>query len=296
MVLTTSEEGKDLLEGDFFKDATVECGSRAWEVHKLVVCSRSEWFKKAFCGGFDESKTGKVTIREQDPTHVDWVIYWIYTRELLDKDFKNVNLVYEACIDLYNIADFFCLRDLQEEAKSHFQKTMPEAVTYMMRYVIPGKENLGNPEEVSSHLADFFAGVESAYKNNYDWAKSEFIGLVAQTNYWVFCNDTFRSLCKDIPAFYQDLVEKFVEAGTRPSWCPKPPMDCRYCSRLDENKSDSASGEGSGDDKLQEEGKDDGNEEVYWTKFVMKRSRLYAICNYCVKKYAGKPIYFLDSE
>lgn len=34
-------------------DAEVKCAKRTWKVHKNILCTRSDWFKKALMGPFE---------------------------------------------------------------------------------------------------------------------------------------------------------------------------------------------------------------------------------------------------
>lgn len=42
-----------LLESGMLADAEVKCARRTWKVHKIILCNRSDWFKKALMGQFE---------------------------------------------------------------------------------------------------------------------------------------------------------------------------------------------------------------------------------------------------
>lgn len=69
----------DLLQSGLFSDAEVRCGSRTWKVHKAILCTRSEWFKKALMGHFKESATGIVTIEICSEDEVNLLLHYLYT-------------------------------------------------------------------------------------------------------------------------------------------------------------------------------------------------------------------------
>ncbi|KAI0838002.1 BTB/POZ protein [Hypoxylon sp. FL0890] len=223
------QDNRKLLECDFMKDTIIECGGRVWKVHKLILATRSEWFNKALCGPFEEAKNSKVIIHEQDPKHVNWVITWIYSYEFYEADFTLELDIYENYLKFYHIADFFCLGDLREHIKKKLEATLEAKAKRALRFYILGKRRSNNTEAVTAEFAGFFIGVQAAYKFNYDWAKSAFVDFVARTHYWIFCNDTFRSQCKTIPEFHQNLLEGFLEVATKPPWSPEPPQQCFGC-------------------------------------------------------------------
>lgn len=41
-----------MFESGYFADLTIRCGDHKWKAHKAIVCGQSEWFRKAFTGGF----------------------------------------------------------------------------------------------------------------------------------------------------------------------------------------------------------------------------------------------------
>ncbi|KAI0138192.1 BTB/POZ protein [Hypoxylon sp. NC0597] len=259
-----TEENKKLWEDDFMKDAIIECGNRVWKVHKLILATRSEWFKKALCGQFTESQCAKVVIHEQDPKHVNWILTWIYSREFDKEDFTEEQDTYENYLKFYRIADFFCLEDAQAQARKKLEETLNTKVGDTMAYYVPGMDYSGDEETISDDYSGFFNGVRLAYQFGYDWAKSAFVNLVAQTNYWIFCNDIFRSQCKTVPEFYQDLINRFVEVSTSSNWSSSPPSKCYSCKK-----------------KREVGGK------FYWGKAIVKNGAYWALCSSCEgdKKY-----------
>lgn len=58
---------------------TLKCGDKTWNLHKNILCSRSEWFEKALTGKFQEAQTGLVEIQNFGPEAVGWVVRYIYS-------------------------------------------------------------------------------------------------------------------------------------------------------------------------------------------------------------------------
>ena len=54
---------------------------KRFEIHQGLVCSRSEFFKAAFTGNFDEAD-GSLTLPEQDPATFKYFVHWLYTGNL----------------------------------------------------------------------------------------------------------------------------------------------------------------------------------------------------------------------
>lgn len=50
----------ELIETGLLADATITCGNRTWEVHKIIIY-RCEWFKKALNGNFEVNSAQMAT-------------------------------------------------------------------------------------------------------------------------------------------------------------------------------------------------------------------------------------------
>lgn len=67
-----------LLRTGLFSDVTVKCGDRTWNLHKNIICSRCDWFKKALTGQFKEASTNVIEINDFEPRLVGWLIEYLY--------------------------------------------------------------------------------------------------------------------------------------------------------------------------------------------------------------------------
>lgn len=54
---------------------------QCFEIHKALICSRSDFFKAAFTGNFKEAD-GTLTLPEDDPATFKHFVHWIYTDSL----------------------------------------------------------------------------------------------------------------------------------------------------------------------------------------------------------------------
>ncbi|ROW07264.1 hypothetical protein VMCG_03766 [Cytospora schulzeri] len=107
-----------LLETGNFADAVIICGGKSWNVHKSIICSRCDWFRKALDGNFEEARTNTVTISYPEfyPEYIDCFISYIYSGVL---DVSNVQRPDESpvekCVRLWVIADFFLFKPLMKD-------------------------------------------------------------------------------------------------------------------------------------------------------------------------------------
>lgn len=53
---TLTNSPSSLLENDKYSDIRIECGDQAWQAHKAVICSHTEYFARACDGDFKVSK------------------------------------------------------------------------------------------------------------------------------------------------------------------------------------------------------------------------------------------------
>ncbi|KAK4963380.1 hypothetical protein LTR10_001008 [Elasticomyces elasticus] len=75
-----------LLTSGKHTDLKIKLGDHIWNVHKNIVCARSDFFVKACEGKFKEADDGVVEIHDDDPTVIDKMIHYIYKTEYDDAD------------------------------------------------------------------------------------------------------------------------------------------------------------------------------------------------------------------
>ncbi|GAD93082.1 BTB/POZ domain protein [Paecilomyces variotii No. 5] len=75
-----------LLDDGSYSDFTIRCKDREWKVHKAIVCSQSDMLDAAVNGRFTEAETGVITLSDDEPEIVDYLIHYFYHHTFDDKD------------------------------------------------------------------------------------------------------------------------------------------------------------------------------------------------------------------
>ncbi|KAF5594759.1 hypothetical protein FPCIR_4773 [Fusarium pseudocircinatum] len=73
-----SEALANLLKTGDYSDLTITCGKDQYRVHKAIICPRSNFFKAACDGKFEEAHTGEVDLPDDDPAAVRMMIEYLY--------------------------------------------------------------------------------------------------------------------------------------------------------------------------------------------------------------------------
>jgi len=61
-----------------YHDFVIHCETRSWPVHRVVICLRSEYFRKACDGEFEEARTREIRLAGNEPDIVDRMIDYLY--------------------------------------------------------------------------------------------------------------------------------------------------------------------------------------------------------------------------
>ncbi|KAL1862920.1 hypothetical protein Daus18300_008250 [Diaporthe australafricana] len=155
----------DLLDSGLFADATITCGDRTWKVHKSIIC-RCDWFKKAFTGCFLEAHTRIANLSADDFSSelVNCVILYIYSGVVDIEKVINNDSVIDACVQLWNIADFLMYKELENDALTILTKYC-DAKVEALCFVNETKDTkfdikTSGYEEL---IAQVFHGIKTAY-------------------------------------------------------------------------------------------------------------------------------------
>ncbi|KAL8768424.1 MAG: hypothetical protein Q9209_005330 [Squamulea sp. 1 TL-2023] len=69
------------------EDLTISCGELQWKVHRIVVYSHSDWFRKACQPGFKEGKTALINLEEENTALIEKLVDYFYGFDYDDDDF-----------------------------------------------------------------------------------------------------------------------------------------------------------------------------------------------------------------
>ncbi|KAI1501422.1 BTB/POZ protein [Biscogniauxia marginata] len=69
---------KRLYSSREYSDLTISCDGRDHQVHKAIVCPRSEFFAAACRGAFEEERKATINLPDDDPQLVDIMVQYLY--------------------------------------------------------------------------------------------------------------------------------------------------------------------------------------------------------------------------
>ncbi|KAI0531950.1 hypothetical protein GGR58DRAFT_507943 [Xylaria digitata] len=236
-----SSSDEELLMSGLFSDVTVKCGDRTWNLHRAIL-TRSPFFQKALePNRFKESQEKHIEITEQDPSKVNWVIYFIYTgrasSDLLTllEDNKTVIL---TCVELFEIADFFTIDTLCTHAVDVLLEHIIQQATHVQG-IIRGQNSTGiinNSKWVDDDFCDRFLDMARMVYTRYESPsfqplKNALVMFPELTRYHVLRATRFKQKFfsdPDLAEFARDILgsmfSKEISRADRDL-----PLRCRKC-------------------------------------------------------------------
>ncbi|CAJ2505004.1 Uu.00g123980.m01.CDS01 [Anthostomella pinea] len=201
-----SKHDARLLESEFLAVVVVKCEDRKWNLHKVILVSRPEWFKKALCGDFTEAKTNDIVLVDQDINAVDWMIRWINTSALDPSIFEAEDTAYESYVLLARCADFFLLDDLRQLWLDRLRSRIREKATWAQKAFNTCPDHRDQVRK--KDIVGLLKGAAKAYELNCDITKEAFLEFLKLDHYCIMVDHQFVESAKAIPAFWHDALER----------------------------------------------------------------------------------------
>ena len=108
-----------------FPDLVIVSGPQEIKVHRVIVCDRSEWFRKALTGDFLESRAGAVELHDDDPDAIYEMLRWCYTLDLPAAVRSDGDESLIGIIKLYAVAEKYLVKDLDVTLAERFWEAAP---------------------------------------------------------------------------------------------------------------------------------------------------------------------------
>ena len=112
------EKMDSLLEEKLFWDTKIHVGESVFKVHKVILASASDVFKKMFENEMQEKKTGVVNITDVDPEVMSDLLSYTYTGSAPNVKSHTKELLFTA--DKYGMDNlvFICMKQLESDLSS----------------------------------------------------------------------------------------------------------------------------------------------------------------------------------
>ncbi|KAL1869163.1 hypothetical protein Daus18300_005700 [Diaporthe australafricana] len=106
--------GLELLWTGQYADAKIRANGKTYNVHKVVLCSRSPWFRAALEGGFAEGQSSIIDISA--PDNIERLLEFIYTGAVDLRDDAHISNLMVAANELFVLGDFYRVEEMQAYA------------------------------------------------------------------------------------------------------------------------------------------------------------------------------------
>ncbi|ORY69889.1 uncharacterized protein BCR38DRAFT_481049 [Pseudomassariella vexata] len=205
------DQDQKLFETGNFADFIVKCDGREWKLHKAILTSRSEWFRRAICGDFKEARENELVLEEKDPDSVHAMLLWVYTKTCQSFDpsiFANEDLLYGAYAELYKTADFFLQADLKKEVRGLLAAHLMSRAVQMAKLYCKNPPHAGHEVFLSDDvLRGLKLGLEVAYSYDFPELHAVFRQIVEMTSFWVLEDAKFVEILDEVPLFAVDIIK-----------------------------------------------------------------------------------------
>ncbi|KAH7033142.1 BTB/POZ protein [Microdochium trichocladiopsis] len=214
MDVTANGNFASLFNNERLSDAIIECDGKRWFVHKLILCTRCEWFSKALEGSFVENDKSQIVIHEIHPDHIEWLLRYLYTGTSALKEAPGFsdNLFVASC-EASEVADFFVLAPLKKTIAHNVMATLNDLIT-----AIQPVPDASVREEICSKTFGhafakdfwkyFFHGVRRIYASTHDVTelRKTIVEFGIRTLEFVRCTDVIVSALKSESLFAAEVL------------------------------------------------------------------------------------------
>ncbi|KAI0476558.1 hypothetical protein GGR56DRAFT_643348 [Xylariaceae sp. FL0804] len=157
------------------------------------------------------------------------MLTWIYERELPSIVFENEDYLYKAAIDLWVVADFHLLTDLQSFLEELLAERLHKKSIWAQHAFARCKNS--DHQMTTGDIQGLFDGIERAYAHEMlRWAQRMFVDFAAEAHFWMDRDKCFMALCATVPEYNSDLGRAIAKAYKLGAYCPlHVPVRCAVC-------------------------------------------------------------------
>ncbi|RYP53864.1 hypothetical protein DL769_010439 [Monosporascus sp. CRB-8-3] len=228
---STTEQDRTLLASKLFSDVVIRCGTRSWNLHRNILCSRSDYFRAALAGPFEEGEIREIDLCEHDEKTIHHLVTWIYTKSrntdiLRNPGFNmaytfafvatglprtvsfNGGTCYEAAVNLYVAADFCRIRELQEDCLEALRDSIWRQALWAQRQFHAASDKTAFLR-TGSGLDNLSRGVRAAYAADSGVLKDVFMRFMRHTHFWPATDRAFQDrVLARVPRFGHDVLRR----------------------------------------------------------------------------------------
>ncbi|KAK2035638.1 hypothetical protein LX32DRAFT_3293 [Colletotrichum zoysiae] len=198
-----------LIESGLLADYEVECDGKTWRLHKVILCSRSSFFKKLILDYPSQVKTGNhVAILDFNAQQMGLVISYIYAGNIQFNCMVQKGERLQTAIQLLILDAYFDVDNLYEDVNNH-----------LYDYMIPQILISARLGDLSVDLKDWVAAgrlVYSGFSKARDKIKEDFLKITfdfPDLRKQILKSPEFKELCLKYRDFSSDSMLKLLKDG-----------------------------------------------------------------------------------
>ncbi|KAJ3551058.1 hypothetical protein NPX13_g11437 [Xylaria arbuscula] len=206
-----------------FSDVAVNCGEKTWNLHRIILSQRCQWFKRALLGGFKESSTSCINIEDWNEEQVSLVIAYIYRGPLEWKKMRGEETITTHCMNVFQVADYFLLEKLKEHTMQYFARWIFKATGVLQQKF----------EEQAPPNTEIFLGVvREIYLLEGLPASEAFRPIITMALHSVqhlLDKPTFAAFIDEVPTVAADLLKFHLTRRAKQQFSPGK---CHKCGKF----------------------------------------------------------------